>query len=143
MHFAHYCCGNSQGRLLLRSGIIAPYVIREEPVFVTGQLERYGQTPGAVGSFVHGAGLGVPVVEVADQGHLPGHRGGENKLGLTANVAEVVILRSYPIEFLFARKSASLNNAKLGRYGVFHRRASQRGATGPGMDLPQRDAGCR
>src|SRR5512141_1551868 len=108
MHFAHFlqailshlAAGRSDDthavlsthgirRLLLRGGIIAPYFVRKEPVFVTARLERYAQMPDAVRSFVHWTGLGVPVVETADQGHLPGGRSRERELGHAVRLDEV------------------------------------------------------
>ena len=75
-------------RLFLRSGIIAPHFICEEPVFVTARLERYAQVPDAVGRPVHRGGLGVPIVEVAGQEHLEGRRRGESELGHAIDMAE-------------------------------------------------------
>ena len=86
-------------RLPLRGGIIAPYFVREEPVFVTARLERYPQMPDTIGPFVHPARLGIPVVEIADQAHLPGRRGGESELGQASKVGEVFGLERLHFQF--------------------------------------------
>jgi hypothetical protein len=47
--------------------------------------------PYAVRPFVHRTGFGVPVVEVAGQGHVPGCRGLKGELSHGFNLREVFI----------------------------------------------------
>src|SRR5206468_3421175 len=80
------CCLQSSG------WIVAPNLVRQEPVFVTAWFERYAQMPHIVGAFVHRPCLGVPVVKVAGQEHLPGGGRLKGERGHAVSVGELGIL---------------------------------------------------
>lgn len=53
--------------------------IYQELIVVSAVIEGDLEEPGAVRMSLHGEGLGVPVVEIADQGDPAGGRGGANE----------------------------------------------------------------
>src|SRR5712671_3770839 len=82
---------------LLGAGIVPPNFVGKEPVFVTTRRQGHTESPDTVRTFMHWRGVGVPVVEVAGQRHLPSGRRRKGERSRTAS--ELFVFRRCCLHF--------------------------------------------